>query len=159
MGFCENISAFHGDARCCPKGDINRANCRRLYPQRPSLGAQGRKETSAAKCNAGSEPHPKDASGNQSGDEDAHLLKREAAGAFPEAWPHGDNSARDANTEAAGDEPSMLGEDELAELAATEADGFHQAEFAAAFENVAGDYHGQAGAAEEQSQSAKRLKN
>ena len=53
----------------------------------------------------------------------------------------------------------MLDENELAELAAAETDGRQQAEFAPALEDIARDDHGQARAAEEQSQSAERLED
>ena len=76
-----------------------------------------------------------------------------------ETRPHGGERAHGSDAERTDDEPAVLGEDEAAQSLRREADGFEQAEFAAALEDIPSDDDAEAGAAEEHSESAEDLEN
>src|SRR5436190_359275 len=76
-----------------------------------------------------------------------------------EARPHGGERAHGADAERADDEPAVLGKDEAAQRLRREADGFEQAEFAAALEDIPRDDDAEAGASEQHSESAEDLEN
>ena len=61
--------------------------------------------------------------------------------------PHREKGAPDADDQPASDKPAVLGEDKDAQLARAEADGFQQAKFAPALEDVARHDNRQADAA------------